>query len=170
MQIASALAGFSLGEADLLRKAMGKKKVEVMAAQMEKFLGGCAGRGVPEKKARKIWEAMEQFAGYGFNKSHSAAYAWLAYQTGYLKANYPAYFVAALLTSERANTDKMVQYVGECRDMGIRVLPPDVNESEMFFTAPRPKRTPSGRTVNASSLLLTSGGRIGTRSSRHSWR
>ena len=134
MQIASALAGFTLGEADLLRKAMGKKKVDVMAAQMDQFLRGCAGRGVPEKKARKIWDAMEQFAGYGFNKSHSAAYAWLAYQTGYLKANYPSYFVAALLTSERANTDKMVQYIGECREMGIRVLPPDVNESGMFFS------------------------------------
>src|SRR5512139_548174 len=134
MQIASALAGFSLGEADLLRKAMGKKNAEVMAAQMETFLKGCAGRGVAERKARKIWDAMEQFAGYGFNKSHSAAYAWLAYQTAYLKANYPAYFVAALLTSERANTDKMVQYIGECREMGIRVLPPDVNQSDMYFT------------------------------------
>ncbi|MCG6925463.1 MAG: DNA polymerase III subunit alpha [Acidobacteria bacterium] len=134
MKIASALAGFSLGEADILRKAMGKKKVEVMAAQMEKFLSGCAANQVPEKKARKVWSVMEQFAGYGFNKSHSAAYAWLAYQTAYLKANHPAYFMAALLTSERANTDKMVQYIGECREMGIRVLPPDVNESEKFFT------------------------------------
>ena len=133
MQIASALAGFTLGEADLLRKAMGKKKVDVMAAQMDQFLKGCAGRGVAERKARRIWEAMEQFAGYGFNKSHSAAYAWLAYQTAYLKANYPAYFMAALLTSERANTDKMVQYVGECREMGIRVRPPDVNQSEMLL-------------------------------------
>ncbi len=108
MQIASALAGFTLGEADILRKAMGKKKAEVMAAQMDKFLKGCASRQVNEKKARKIWDAMEQFAGYGFNKSHSAAYAWLAYQTAYLKANEPAYFMAALLTSERANTEKMV--------------------------------------------------------------
>jgi DNA polymerase III subunit alpha len=133
MRIASALAGFTLGEADLLRKAMGKKKAEVMAAQMDQFVKGCVGRGVPERKARRIWEAMEQFAGYGFNKSHSAAYAWLAYQTAYLKANHPAFFMAALLTSERANTDKMVQYIGECRDMGIRVLPPDVNQSDMFF-------------------------------------
>jgi DNA polymerase III subunit alpha len=134
MQIASALAGFTLGEADYLRKAMGKKNVDVMSAQMDQFLKGCAGRGVPERKARRIWDAMEQFAGYGFNKSHSAAYAWLAYQTAYLKANYPAYFMAALLTSERANTDKMVQYIGECREMGIRVLPPDVNQSDMSFT------------------------------------
>jgi DNA polymerase-3 subunit alpha len=142
MQIASALAGFTLGEADILRKAMGKKKAEVMAAQMDQFLKGCASRGVAERKARKIWEAMEQFAGYGFNKSHSAAYAWLAYQTAYLKAHYPAYFMAALLTSERANTDKIVQYVGECREMGLRVLPPDVNESAMFFSVIEGAATP----------------------------
>jgi DNA polymerase-3 subunit alpha len=134
MQMASALAGFTLGEADILRKAMGKKKADVMAAQMEKFLEGCARNGVSVKTAKKIWDHTEQFAGYGFNKSHSAAYAWLAYQTAYFKANYPAYFMAALLTSERANTDKMVQYIGECREMGIRVLPPDVNDSDMFFT------------------------------------
>jgi DNA polymerase-3 subunit alpha len=134
MKIASALGGFSLGEADILRKAMGKKKVDVMAAQMEQFLAGCAANSVPERKARKVWQLMEQFAGYGFNKSHSAAYAWLAYQTAYLKANYPGHFMAALLTSERANTDKIVQYIGECREMGIRVLPPDVNEAQKFFT------------------------------------
>ncbi len=146
MQIASALAGFSLGEADLLRKAMGKKKAEVMATQVDKFLQGCASRNVQEKKAQKIWDAMEQFAGYGFNKSHSAAYAWLAYQTAYLKANYPAYFMAALLTSERATTDKMVQYIGECREMGLRVLPPDVNCSEMFFSVVA-AQGPQGRAV-----------------------
>jgi DNA polymerase-3 subunit alpha len=134
MQIASALAGFTLGEADILRKAMGKKKADVMATQKQKFLEGCKSRAIPEKKAVRIWDHMEQFAGYGFNKSHSAAYAWLAYQTAYLKANYPAYFMAALLTSERANTEKMVQYIGECREMGIRVLPPDVNQSDIFFT------------------------------------
>jgi DNA polymerase III subunit alpha len=137
MQIASALAGYTLGEADILRKAMGKKKADVMADQREKFLAGCRARNVPEKKAAKIWDHMEQFAGYGFNKSHSAAYAWLAYQTAYLKANFPAYFMAALLTSERANTDKMVQYTGECREMGIRVLPPDVNESQLHFAVVR---------------------------------
>ena len=134
MQIASALAGYTLGEADILRKAMGKKKADVMATQKDKFLKGCAARGVPEKKAQKIWDHMEQFAGYGFNKSHSAAYAWLAYQTAYFKANHPAYFMAALLTSERANTDRMVSYIGECRAMGIEVLPPDVNESDIYFT------------------------------------
>jgi DNA polymerase-3 subunit alpha len=134
MQIASALAGFSLGSADILRKAMGKKKADVMAAQMEAFLKGCSQRGINERKARRIWEQMEQFAGYGFNKSHSAAYALLAYQTAYLKTNYPRYFMAALLTSERANTDKMVSYIGECREMGIKVLPPDVNLSDIHFT------------------------------------
>ncbi len=133
MQIASALAGYTLGEADILRKAMGKKKADVMATQKDKFQKGCIERGVPEKKASKIWDHMEQFAGYGFNKSHSAAYAWLAYQTAYLKANHPAFFMAALLTSERANTDRMVSYIGECRAMGIEVLPPDVNESDIYF-------------------------------------
>jgi DNA polymerase-3 subunit alpha len=134
MQIASALAGYTPGEADILRKAMGKKKADVMATQKDKFQKGCVERGVPEKKASKIWDHMEQFAGYGFNKSHSAAYAWLAYQTAYLKANHPAFFMAALLTSERANTDRMVSYIGECRAMGIDVLPPDCNQSEMYFT------------------------------------
>jgi DNA polymerase-3 subunit alpha len=150
MQIASALAGFTLGEADILRKAMGKKKAEVMAAQMEKFLSGCRERGVPERKARKIWTLMEQFAGYGFNKSHSAAYARLAYQTAYLKANHPAYFMAALLTSERANTDKIVQYIGECREMGLQVLPPDVDESEKFFTVV-PRGAARGRAAGTGS-------------------
>jgi DNA polymerase-3 subunit alpha len=134
MRIASALAGFTMGEADILRKAMGKKKADVMATQREVFMKGCLARSVPEKKAQKIWDHMEQFAGYGFNKSHSAAYALLAYETAYLKANYPVFFMAALLTSERANTDKMVQYIGECREMGIRVLPPDVNRSDIYFT------------------------------------
>jgi DNA polymerase-3 subunit alpha len=138
MQIASALAGFSLGEADILRKAMGKKKVEVMAAQRDQFLEGCAARKVAVRKAQKIWDLMEQFAGYGFNKSHSAAYAWLAYQTAFLKANYPAYFMAALLTSERAHTEKMVAYIGEAREMGIQVLPPDVNQSDIYFTVVSP--------------------------------
>jgi DNA polymerase-3 subunit alpha len=134
MQIASALAAFTLGEADILRKAMGKKNAQVMAKQMDKFLSGCASRGVNEKRARKIWDQMEQFAGYGFNKSHSAAYAWLAYQTAFFKSNHPACFMAALLTSERANTDRMVLYIGECREMKLDVLPPDVNESDLFFS------------------------------------
>ncbi len=134
MQIANRLAGYSLGEADLLRRAMGKKKAEEMEKQRKRFLQGAAERGHPEKKADHIFELMAQFAGYGFNKSHSAAYAYLAYVTAYLKAHYPIDFMAALLTSETGNTAKVVKYINECRDMGIRVLPPDVNSSEWSFT------------------------------------
>ena len=135
MQIASKLAGFSLGEADLLRRAMGKKKKSVMQAQKKKFLQGSQERDVNRSKAAKIFELMEQFAGYGFNKSHSAAYALLAYQTAYLKVHHPVQFLAALLTSETSNTDKIVQYLNECREMGIRVLPPDINSGDLHFSA-----------------------------------
>jgi len=134
MQIANRLAGFSLGEADILRRAMGKKKREEMAAQREKFLAGCATRKVPAKKAEKIFDLMAEFAGYGFNKSHSCAYALLAYQTAYLKAHFPVEFTAALLTSEAGNTEKVVKYINEARGMGIRVLPPDVHQSSLYFT------------------------------------
>ncbi len=134
MRIASDLAGFSMGEADILRRAMGKKNPELMAEQRKKFLDGAAGHGVPERKAERIFGFMEQFAGYGFNKSHSAAYALIAYQTAYLKANYSVEFMAALLTSEMADTDKIVKYIEECRAMGIEVLPPDVQESSNNFT------------------------------------
>ena len=139
MRIASDLAGFTMGEADVLRKAMGKKIAAVMEAQREKFLTGAVERGLGEGVARKIWDLMEYFAGYGFNKSHSAAYALLAYQTAFLKANHPACFMAALLTIERQNTDKVGKYLGECRDLGVTVLPPDINESEWAFTV-----TPAG--------------------------
>ena len=135
MQIASALAGFTLGEADVLRKAMGKKQPKVMASMEEKFIEGCTARKIPANLAKKIWDEIVEFAGYGFNKAHSAAYALLAYQTAFLKANYPVHFMAGLLSSERDNTDKVVRYITECRDMGIAVLPPDVNESEVSFTA-----------------------------------
>jgi DNA polymerase-3 subunit alpha len=134
MRIASVLAGFSLGQSDVLRKAMGKKDPKVMAKQREAFMAGAARRGISGKKAAKIFDLMEYFAGYGFNKSHSTAYACLAYQTAYLKANYPRHFAAALLTIEAANTDKLALYIGECRDRGIPVLPPDVNESDLPFT------------------------------------
>jgi DNA polymerase-3 subunit alpha len=134
MQIANRVAGYSLGEADILRRAMGKKKAEEMAKQRERFMAGALERGHPRKKVEKLFDLMEQFAGYGFNKSHSAAYAYLAYLTAYLKANYPIDFMAALLTSETGNTAKVVKYIGECRDMGIHVLPPDVNSSEWSFT------------------------------------
>src|SRR5438034_6560377 len=105
-----------------------------MAKQRERFLAGAAERGYPRKKVEKIFDLMEQFAGYGFNKSHSAAYAFLAYVTAYLKAHYPVDFLAALLTSETGNTAKIVKYINECREMGIRILPPDVNASEWSFT------------------------------------
>ncbi len=134
MQIANRLAGFSLGEADILRRAMGKKKREEMAAQREKFLAGCAARKVPAKKAEKIFDLMAEFAGYGFNKSHSCAYALLAYETAYLKAHFPVEFMAALLTAEVGSTEKVVKYIHEARGMGIRVLPPDVQESSLYFT------------------------------------
>jgi DNA polymerase-3 subunit alpha len=135
MQIASKLAGFSLGEADLLRRAMGKKKKKVMQGQKKQFLKGCRERGVDSRKAKKIYDLIEQFAGYGFNKSHSTAYAILAYQTAYLKSHHPLQFMAALLTSETSNTDKMVQYLNECRDVGIRVLPPNINSGTLHFSA-----------------------------------
>jgi DNA polymerase-3 subunit alpha len=134
MQIAASVAGFSLGEADVLRRAMGKKKHEEMVAMREKFLAGARANHVPPAKAQKLFELMEQFAGYGFNKSHSAAYALIAYQTAYLKAHYPVEFMAALLTSEIGNQDKLTQYLNECRDMSIKILPPDVNSSDLAFT------------------------------------
>jgi DNA polymerase-3 subunit alpha len=134
MRIASVLAGFTLGQSDVLRKAMGKKDPKVMAKQREAFMAGARAKGINEKKAAKIFDLMEYFAGYGFNKSHSTAYAYLAYQTAYLKANYPRHFAAALLTIEAANTDKLALYIGECRDRNIAVLPPDINESQLHFT------------------------------------
>src|SRR5579883_470464 len=134
MQIAAKLAGYSLGDADILRRAMGKKSAEEMAKQRERFLKGATERGFNAKKAAKIFDLMEQFAGYGFNKSHSAAYAYLAYVTAYLKAHYAVEFMSALLTSESGNTDKIVKYINECREMQIRVLPPDINQSDLNFT------------------------------------
>ncbi|HWF06947.1 MAG TPA: DNA polymerase III subunit alpha [Bryobacteraceae bacterium] len=137
MQISNRVAGYTLGEADVLRRAMGKKKAEEMAKQRGRFMQGAAERGHPAKKAEKVFDLMEQFAGYGFNKSHSAAYAFLAFVTAYLKAHYPVDFMAALLTSETGNTAKVVKYINECREMSIRVLPPDVNASEYTFTPVR---------------------------------
>src|SRR3989441_8413410 len=134
MQIANRMAGYSLGEADLLRRAMGKKKPEEMAKQRERFVEGAVQRGFPQKKIEKIFDLMAQFAGYGFNKSHSAAYALLAYQTAYLKTYYPVEFMAALLTSVTGNTDDVVKYINECREMGIAVDPPDINVSDANFT------------------------------------
>ncbi|RMH07774.1 MAG: DNA polymerase III subunit alpha, partial [Nitrospirae bacterium] len=134
MAIANRLAGFSLGQADLLRRAMGKKKPEEMAKQQALFVEGAVRHGLSKQKAEKLFDQMAYFAGYGFNKSHSAAYAVIAYQTAYLKANFPTEFMAALLTSEMGNTDKLVGYFTECRELGIPILPPDVNESSKNFT------------------------------------
>ena len=133
MQIASELAGFTLGQADLLRRAMGKKKQEVMDEQRAHFLEGTRKNGISDDLAKKIFDLMSYFAGYGFNKSHSAAYALISYHTAYLKAHYPVEFMAALLTSEMENTDKIVKYIAEAREMKIKTLPPDVNESSVSF-------------------------------------
>ena len=135
MQIAQVLAGYTLGGADLLRKAMGKKKPEEMAQQRSVFVDGAVGRGVPRHTAAHIFDLMEKFAGYGFNKSHSAAYALLSYQTAYLKAHYPAQFMAAVLSADMDHTDKVVTLIKECSDMGLAVLSPDVNASRYEFTA-----------------------------------
>ena len=134
MQISNRLAGYSLGEADLLRRAMGKKKVEEMAKQRARFLEGATAKGYSQRKVEKIFDQMAKFAGYGFNKSHSAAYAYLAYVTAYLKTLYPLEFMSALLTSQTGNTTQVVKYTNECREMGIRVLAPDVNSSDFDFT------------------------------------
>jgi DNA polymerase-3 subunit alpha len=133
MRLAADLAGWSLGEADTLRKAMGKKDRNLMAAQRAKFVVGCRTNHMDARKADRIWELIERFAGYGFNKSHAACYGLVAYQTAYLKANYPVEFMAALLTSEMDKTDKIVQYIEECRAMGLSVAPPDVNVSGAPF-------------------------------------
>jgi DNA polymerase-3 subunit alpha len=133
MQIAQVLAGYTLGGADLLRRAMGKKKAEEMAEQRSVFVSGATERGVPERQATHIFDLMEKFAGYGFNKSHSAAYAVLTYQTAWLKAHYPAAFLAAVLSCDMDKTDKVVVGIDDCREMGIAVLPPDVNASDYRF-------------------------------------
>ncbi len=133
MMIASELAGFSLGEADLLRRAMGKKKPEILAGLRQQFIDGAEKKGVNGETAGKVFDLMEYFAGYGFNKSHSAAYALLAYQTAYLKAKFPVEFMAALMTSVMETADRVPFYVQECRERKIKVLPPDINESSESF-------------------------------------
>lgn len=135
MQIAQVLAGYSLGQADLLRRAMGKKKASEMARQRSGFLAGAQERGVDEGTAVHIFELIEKFAGYGFNKSHSAAYALLSYQTAWLKAHYPAEFMASVLSADMDHTDKVVTLIDECRTMDLAVLPPDINNSDVRFTA-----------------------------------
>ncbi len=135
MQATSALAGYSLGGADVLRRAMGKKKPEEMESQREVFIKGCHEKNkIPRGKANQIFDLLAKFAGYGFNKSHSAAYGVVSYQTAWLKANYPVEFMAALLSNELANTDKIQLFINECKRMGIEVQAPDVNESGVRFT------------------------------------
>ncbi|MBT8103074.1 MAG: DNA polymerase III subunit alpha, partial [Gammaproteobacteria bacterium] len=134
MQIAQVLAGYTLGGADLLRRAMGKKKPEEMAKQREIFVTGATERGAAERTATRIFDLMEKFAGYGFNKSHSAAYAVLSYQTAYLKAHYPAAFMAAVMSADLQNTDRLVTLKDDCRQLGIKLLPPNINKSAFQFS------------------------------------
>jgi len=134
MQTAQIMAGYSLGEADLLRRAMGKKKEKVMKRQRQQFVDGAVDKDVEPEKAEEVFDLMAQFASYGFNKSHSAAYALLTCQTAYLKRHYPVEFMAALMTCNRENRDKIVQFINEAKEMGIEVLPPDVNESYLNFS------------------------------------
>jgi DNA polymerase III subunit alpha len=134
MQIAQQVAGYSLGQADLLRKAMGKKDAEVMAKERGGFVIGAVNNGYDKKKGNEIFDYIEPFARYGFNKSHSVAYALVAYQTAWLKVHYPRHFMAALMSSEMDRTEAVVKFIGEAKQMGIEVLPPDVNESNMYFT------------------------------------
>ncbi|MGO9585797.1 MAG: DNA polymerase III subunit alpha [Limisphaerales bacterium] len=148
MQAAQVLAGFTLGSADLLRRAMGKKKREEMAKQRAIFVKGCAEKNkIPAAKANEIFDLLEKFAGYGFNKSHAAAYAIVAYQTAYLKANYPVEFFCAMMTNDMADTAKLSQYINEAREFGIEVLQPDVNESQVYFASA--ERGPGFQPVNS---------------------
>jgi len=134
MQIAQVLAGYTMGDADILRRAMGKKDPVEMAAQRERFVEGAEAQKISHEQATEIFDQMETFARYGFNKSHSAAYALVSYHTAYLKAHYPVEFMAALMTSEMDDTDKVIKNLAECRQKGIEVLAPDVNESRSNFT------------------------------------
>src|SRR6202044_2912762 len=144
MQISSVIGGYSLGGADLLRRAMGKKDPAEMAKQRDIFMKGAAEKGFPKDKAGALFDLMEQFAGYGFNKSHSAAYALLAYHTAWLKTHYPVEFMAALLTSETSKPENVVKYISECREMNIAVVPPDVQISDANFT---PISTDKGKAI-----------------------
>ncbi|HKL87534.1 MAG TPA: DNA polymerase III subunit alpha, partial [Salinibacter sp.] len=135
MQMARELAGFSLGEADILRRAMGKKKEKLMRKQREKFVAGCKEENdIDEEEANELFDIINEFAGYGFNKSHSAAYSLVAYQTAYLKAHYPPEFMAAAMTNEMSNTDKLSKVLEEARSMNLEVLPPSINDSKAYFT------------------------------------
>src|SRR5690606_37190856 len=134
MQIAQVIAGYTLGGADMLRRAMGKKKPEEMAKQRAVVEEGAKKQGVDPEPAIRIFDLVEKFAGYGFNKSHSAAYATVSYQTAWLKAHYPAHFMAATMSSDMDKTDKVVTFIEECRQMKLKLSPPDVNSGEFHFT------------------------------------
>jgi DNA polymerase-3 subunit alpha len=157
MEIAKVLSGFTPGDADVLRKAMGKKVPEVMLEQRTKFLEGAWKKKIPRGKAEKIFDLMAHFAGYGFNKSHSAAYALIAYHTAYLKAHHPLEFMAALMSSNMGDADKVMKYIAECKEMGIEVLPPDINESSMDFTGRKERiRFGLGAVKNVGSMAIES--------------
>jgi len=140
MQIARDLAGFTMGQADVLRKAMGKKIVSLLAEQKDKFVDGCVKNGVYKELAEKIFSFIEPFAGYGFNRSHAACYALIGYQTAYLKSRWPTEFMAALLTSDQGDTDRVAVEIEECRNMGLKIMPPDINESFASFTVVAPEK------------------------------
>jgi DNA polymerase-3 subunit alpha len=168
MQAAQVLAGYTLGGADLLRRAMGKKKAEEMAKQREIFVKGCARvNKIPAHQANQIFDLLEKFAGYGFNKSHAAAYAIVAYQTAYLKANYPVEFLCAMMTNDMADTAKLSEYINEARSMGVEVLPPDVNESQVQF-APAP--SPNYKVAHDGQSVPGSNGTTGGASDRQAIR
>ncbi|MBI4599420.1 DNA polymerase III subunit alpha [Candidatus Uhrbacteria bacterium] len=154
MRIVQDLAGFTLGEADVLRKAVGKKISKLLAEQKVKFISGCVGRGISKDLAVKIFEFIEPFAGYGFNRSHAACYALIAYQTAYMKAHYPAEFMAALLTADQHNSDRIAIEIEECRQMGITVEPPDVNESFKSFTVVRAPASDSSSLIRFGLLAI----------------
>jgi DNA polymerase-3 subunit alpha len=156
MQAAQVLAGYTLGGADLLRRAMGKKKHQEMAEQRAVFVKGCKEKNhIPEVKANEIFDLLEKFAGYGFNKSHAAAYAIVAYQTAYLKANYPVEFFCAMMTNDMADTAKLSQYINEAREFGIEVLQPDVNESQVYFAPAVGRASPRAETSNDGSSVAS---------------
>ena len=146
---ANVLAGYSLGEADLLRRAMGKKDKDKMAKERSRFVKGCARvNGIAESTANAIFDFIARFAEYGFNKSHSAAYGWVSYQTAYLKAHYPVEFMAALLTHDASTTDRLAEVIAECSRMGLKILAPDVNHSSLHFT-PGVNRSGHGDSLRA---------------------
>jgi len=134
LQIANVMAGYSLGEADILRRAIGKKKIEIMMKEKQKFFDGTKKKGYTEKIAETVWGYIEKFAGYGFNKAHSASYAMIAYQTAWMKVHYPVEFMTAVLTAESSNADKMPLFIDECKRLKVDILPPDINKSDVNFT------------------------------------